>query len=71
MYFKAIKQTYFLMKIIGSINKVSFRSETFRAYFLNTGGEGRPGLVYKVLISIFNMLYLKTVQSRNIYLWFL
>lgn len=53
------------------LTDVQTRPETFRACFLKTGGKEKAWFSFKALMSIFNMLYFKTVQKNNIYLYFL
>lgn len=52
------------------LTDVQTRSEALRGCCLKTGGLEKAWFSFKTLISIFNTLYLKTVQKKNIYLCF-
>lgn len=45
------------------LTDVQTRPETFRRCFLKAGGQEKAWLSFKALISIFNLLYFKTVQK--------
>lgn len=53
------------------LTNVQTRPETFGDVFLKIEGQEKAWFSFKALMSIFNMLYLKTFQKKNIYLYFL
>lgn len=52
------------------LTDVQTRPEAFRGCFSKTGGQEKAWFSFKALMSFFNMLYLKTVPKKNIYLCF-